>query len=135
MTQGSVEGGLISSINLDVPIQIFFKDSKDEVSYGDIMLNTMIYQDDLTRLSGSIKSAKAGIDRVETCMETKMLDLHEDKSCIIILLQEVKRDMMKNPPTLYGKPLVEKTKGFSCLSKSNCGCSSKNRSSGSESSY
>ena len=41
VTKGSVGGGSISSINLDVPIQTFFKESEDEVNYGDIKLNQM----------------------------------------------------------------------------------------------
>ena len=76
----------------------------------------MIYQDDLARLACSMTSAQAGIDRVETCMETKMLDLHEEKSCLLVFgkkgkaLTEVQTKLEKDPLTLYGKPMVQKIK-------------------------
>ena len=113
VTQGSVGGGLISSINLDIPIREFFKDSKHEVSYGSVGMSPIIYQDDLARLATSVVSAQAGIDKVETCMETKLLDLHEDKSCYILFgkgknMKAMKDELKCTPLTLYGKPMVEK---------------------------
>ena len=39
VTQGSVGGGLISSLNLDVPVATYFKDSEHEVCYGDIRMS------------------------------------------------------------------------------------------------
>ena len=107
---------MISSLNLDIPIQKFFQDSEHEVSYGRVRLNPMIYQDDLARLACSMTSAQAGIDRVETCMDTKMLDLHEEKSCLLVFgkkekaLTEVQTKLEKDPLTLYGKPMVQKIK-------------------------
>ena len=113
VTQGSVGGGLISSINLDIPIRHFFQDSEHEVSYGSVDMSPIIYQDDLARLASSATSAQAGIDKVEACMETKMLNLHEDKSCYILfgkgkLMKVLKDDLLNTPLTLYGKPMVEK---------------------------
>ena len=66
VTQGSVGGGLISSINLDIPIRTFFKESVHEVKYGDIMMGPIIYQDDLARLASNVVDAQAGIDKVES---------------------------------------------------------------------
>ena len=51
VTQGSVGGGLISSINLDIPIRHFFSESEYEVNYGNVQMGPIIYQDDLTRLA------------------------------------------------------------------------------------
>ena len=115
MTQGSVGGGLISSLNLDIPIQSFFKNSEHEVSYGNIQLNHIIYQDDLSRVASSVTSAQAGIDRIKVCMETKMLDLHDEKSCFLVFgkgksEEAIKRELLRTPLTLYGKPMVQKEK-------------------------
>ena len=85
VTQGSVGGGLISSINLDIPIRHFFSESEYEVNYGNVQMGPIIYQGDPTRLPTSVSSATAGISMVESCMETKMLNLHKDKSCYICL--------------------------------------------------
>ena len=114
VTQGSVGGGLISSINLDISIRTFFNASEHEVQYGEIMMGPIIYQDDLARLASNVVSAQAGIDKVETCMETKMLDLHDEKSCFLVvgkgkILDAVKKELQTSPLTLYGKPMKQKT--------------------------
>ena len=89
--------------------------SEHEVSYGSIHMNPIIYQDDLARVACSVISAQAGIDRVEVCMETKMLDLHDEKSCFLVFgkgksEQAMKRELLRAPLTLYGKPMVQKDK-------------------------
>ena len=113
VTQGSVGGGLISSINLDIPIRTFFKESVHEVKYGDIMMGPIIYQDDLARLASNVVDAQAGIIKVEACMETKMLDLHDEKSCFLVVgkgkvLNQVKNELQMSPLNLYGKPMKQK---------------------------
>ena len=113
VTQGSVGGGLISSLNLDIPIVNYFEDSEVEVKYGSIAMNPIIYQDDLARLASSVKNAQAGIDKVEYCMETKMLDLHDEKSCYLLIgkgkcIDEIKDNLKSTPLSLYGKQMVQK---------------------------
>ena len=78
-------------------------------------MNPIIYQDDLARVACIATSAQAGIDRVEVCMETKMLDLHDEKSCFLVFgkgksEQAMKRELLRAPLTLYGKPMVQKDK-------------------------
>ena len=85
VSQGSIGGGLISAINLDYSITRFFLDSPNEVFYHDIKLAPLIYQDALGKFSASRMDAQAGNDRIEACMETKLLDLHQDKSCYILI--------------------------------------------------
>ena len=113
VTQGSVGGGLISSLNLDIPILNFFKNSEHEAAYGSIEMSPIIYQDDLARVASSVIGAQAGIDRVEECMETKLLDLHDEKSCYLGFGKKtcsniIKEHLKKTPLTLYGKPLLQK---------------------------
>ena len=48
-------------------------------------------------------------------METKLLDLHEDKSCYILFgkgknMKAIKDELLCTPLTLYGKPMVKKKK-------------------------
>ena len=57
--------------------------------------------------------AQAGNDRIEACMETKLLDLHEDKSCYILIgdkkiTEEMSQELKLCPLTLYGKHMKEK---------------------------
>ena len=61
-----------------------------------------------------MKGAQAGIDKVETCIESKMLDLHDEKSCFLLFgkgkhAEEIKDDLLRTPLTLYGNPMVQKT--------------------------
>ena len=71
--------------NLDFSINRFFFTSVNEVFYHDIRLQPLIYQDDLGKSSSCRKDAQAGNDKIEACMETKLLDLHQDKSCYIVI--------------------------------------------------
>ena len=113
-SQGSIAGGLISSGNLDHSINSFFKNSIYEPSYINLRLQPLIYQDDLARCSLDVKSAHAGNQFIETCLETKLLDLHSDKSCFLLVgtsknVECLRKDLRINPLTLYRKELKEKT--------------------------
>ena len=77
-------------------------------------MQRLIYKDDLGRSASSRMDAQAGNTKIETCMETKILDLHPDKSCFIIVgskeaTTELRNDLMLNPLTLYGKNMKEKS--------------------------
>ena len=45
----------------------------------------MLYQDDVARISGSIKDAQAGNDKMESLAESKLLDYNLEKSCFILM--------------------------------------------------
>ena len=84
VAQGSIGGGLVSSLNLDVDVTNFFEGSRDEAAYGDIRLQPMILQDDLSRLCSSADSARAGVRRMQNIMKLKQLSLNVDKSSYIL---------------------------------------------------
>ena len=57
--------------------------------------------------------AQPGNDRIESCMETKLLDLHQDKSCYILIgskkaTEEISQELKLCLLTLYGKSMKEK---------------------------
>ena len=111
--QGSVGGGLVSAINLDYSVNRFFHNSSNEIYYYDVRLQPLIYQDDLGKFSSCRLDAQAGNDRIEACMETKLLDLHPDKSCYILIgnkrsTLEISQELKQYPLTLYGKDMKEK---------------------------
>ena len=84
VSKGSI-GGLISAINMDYSINRFFYNSTNEIYSQDIWLQPLIYQDDQGNFSASSMDALAGNDKIEACTETKLLDLHKDKSCYILI--------------------------------------------------
>ena len=113
VSQGSIGGGLISAINLDYSVNRFFFNSSKEVYYHDVRLQPIIYQDDLGRFSSSRMDAQAGNDKIEACMETKLLDLHQDKSCYILIGNKkvtgnLATELALCPLTLYGKAMKRK---------------------------
>ena len=68
VTQGSIGGALLSSANLDKTLSIFFSGSNSEVSYGNIRLSPLIFQDDTSRMSGSLESVQQGNTLMEGAM-------------------------------------------------------------------
>ena len=83
--QGSISGGLISANSLDDSMNNLFENSVHEISFANLRYQPLIYQDDVARASLDRESAQAGNDLIERCMESKLLDLHTDKSCYIII--------------------------------------------------
>ena len=84
VSQGSIGGG---TINLDFSKSSFFLESSNEIYYHNLKMLPLIYQDDLGKFSSSRMDAivQAGNDRIESCMETKLLDLHNHKSWFILI--------------------------------------------------
>ena len=113
VAQGSIGGGLVSSLNLDVEVNNFFEGSMNEAGYSYIRFQPMILQDDLSRLCTSAESARTGIRRIEIIMKLKQLSLNVKKSSYIVCQnssksQEIKDDLLRNP-ILYDKiPIKEK---------------------------
>ena len=113
--QGTLEGAVISAANIDYTMNRFFSESKDEVSYGGINLQPLIFQDDISRMTTSVWAAQSGNNIVEAVMETKLLDFNLDKSCYIVMgsranKTKIDQELKANPLTLCGKPMENVTK-------------------------
>ena len=57
MGQGTVEGAVISAVNLDSGVRDFFRNSVDEVNYFGLELAPQLFQDDVARMASSVSSA------------------------------------------------------------------------------
>ena len=105
VAQGSIGGGLVSSINLDSEVNNFFAGSLDEAAYSNIRLQPMILQDDLSRLCCSADSARAAIRRMENIMKLQQLSINVDKSSYIVCRNSAKAEEimidLKNSPLVY----------------------------------
>ena len=113
VSQGSIGGGLISTINIDYSVNRFFFNSTNEIFFQDVRMQPLIYQDDLGRFSSNRLDAQAGNDKIEACMESKVLDLHPDKSCFIVIgnkkvTNDLRNELKLFPLKLYGNKLNEK---------------------------
>ena len=113
ITQGSIGGALISTVNLDYTVNLHFKKSEHEISYGDTKLQPIIFQDDLFRMCASPEAAQAGNLMIEAVIESKLLDLNLDKSCFIVIgaknsVKDIKNELLEHPLTLCGNLMKEK---------------------------
>ena len=101
--QGSGGAALVS---LDKGIDEMFSGSSDEMMYGSIRVQPMIFQDDILRLGDGLPSVKAGNVKVSSVMNQKRLTLNADKTGYIIVGDETKRKrtqiLIKRSPIICG---------------------------------
>ena len=114
IAQGSIGGALISSVNLDRTVNQHFSKSEYEISYMDLRMQPIIFQDDLSRLSSSREAAQAGNEFISSCMVSKLLDLNVIKSCYIIIGNKkntecLRKEISEQPLLLCGNIMKEKT--------------------------
>ena len=76
VTQGSIGGAILSSANLDKTLCAFFGGSDSEISYGDRRLQPITFQDDTSRMAGSVEDVQKGNLMMETAMKRMQLDLN-----------------------------------------------------------
>ena len=106
--QGTLEGANISAANIDYTVNEFFKNSVDEISYGEERLQPLLFQDDISRVTTSLKAAQSGNNKMEAVMESKLFDFNHNKSVVIIMgskqnKKDIEEEMKKHPLTLCGK--------------------------------
>ena len=63
--QGTLEGALVSAVNLDSGVNEHFHDSEYEVSYGNVTLQPILFQDDVARLSLDLESVQMGNNKMD----------------------------------------------------------------------
>ena len=76
--QGTLEGACISAASIDYSVNRFFETSTDELSYGSVKLQPLLFQDDIIRLSTTVEGAQAGNDMLDNFMECKLLDFRRN---------------------------------------------------------
>ena len=112
--QGTLEGAIVSAVNLDSGVNEFFHDSEYEISYGKVPLQPILYQDDVARMSLDLESAQMGNNKMEAMAETKLLNYNLDKSCFLLVGKEKARNVMQQqlnsqPLTLCGQNMKQET--------------------------
>ena len=110
--QGTGGGALVSSVNLDSDMEEFFAGSSSELTYGEVRLQPLMFQDDVVRLAADLASARAGNKRLEGVVKLKQLEMHPDKTGMILfgntekLYQEIEEqpvmfnDFQTNPKVM-----------------------------------
>ena len=93
--QGTLEGAIVSAVNLDTGVSEFFHNSEHEVGYGNVVINPLLYQDDVARLSLDLKSVQIGNDKMEAVAERKLLNYNLEKSCFTVIGSKKTRAKMQ----------------------------------------
>ena len=94
ITQGSVGSGILSSASLDKTMTRYF-DGSQEISYVDLRLSPINFQDDSARLSDSVENVQKGNIIMESVMKRKQLSLNISKCCVIPFEKGKKREELK----------------------------------------
>ena len=79
VTQGSIGGVILSSTNLDKTLSAYFNSSDSEISYGDLRLSVLSFQDDTLQMVDSLEKAQKGNALMSSAMKRKELSLNIDK--------------------------------------------------------
>ena len=74
VSQGSVDAAIVSSNNLSLGVEDFFRTSEFETQYGSLRVLPQIYQDDLFCFLENPLYAQLGNDRFESLAEAKLLE-------------------------------------------------------------
>ena len=113
--QGTVGGGILSSLNLDIGVTEAFSESSHEIYYGGkVRLNPLLYQDDSLRLASSATSAQYGNYVMEAVMKRKLLSIN-DKSSFLLCgkakqIRSIQEKIEENPLSIKGKSIKQKVK-------------------------
>ena len=75
----------MSSLNLDMGVKEHFEGSTSEICYGDVRLQPLKFQDDLSRMSTSVNAAQEGNTKVAEITNIKQLEINIDKSSYILI--------------------------------------------------
>ena len=113
--QGTAGAGLVSAANLDLGLQKYFNKSHNVMSYGNVKLQPLSYQDDIGTPCTGIEMARDQADKMSKMLQGKSLQAHDDKSGIIILGSDKYKDKMKkevecSPIILASSPSKLKSK-------------------------
>ena len=82
----------------------------------------MLFQDDVLAPNDSPEAAQTTNDKMIDVMESKLLDLHEDKNCYLVAgepkaVKKMRKKLERNPLKLYNKNMKEakSNKYLGCL--------------------
>ena len=110
--QGSVDGAITSSVNIDKGVNDAFASSDCEVVYVDLPLKPQIFMDDIFRMAEDRESAQFANTVMEEMVEKKLLSFNNDKSCYTFMGNKTARKRLKaqcveSPLMLNGDKMKE----------------------------
>ena len=91
----------------------YFKDSKEEIYYGQVRLQPLAYQDDILRGSQDVLGTQVGNIKLAAMLDEKGLEAHPDKTGFIVCgskkyKEKVESDLKSNPLMFGTFPLKQR---------------------------
>ena len=101
VAQGSFGAALASSMNLGCSIDDTFGE-ENTASFGNVDLNCLILQDDISKMNDSLKQAREGCSKIDKTLQEKLLKVNYDKSCVMIIgkdkcRKKLEKEVEENP--------------------------------------
>ena len=102
--QGTAGAALVSQVNLDQGLMEYFGDSDSEagMSYGDVRLQPLAFQDDIMNSSKDVLEAQVGNMKLASMFQDKGLEAHPDKTCFLVcgsksFKHKIEEQLVENP--------------------------------------
>ena len=121
--QGTVEGAILSANSIYKGVGEYLGDEND-INYGTLVVKSLLFQDDIASASRTIESAQSKNDKMEAMLETKLLDLNDLKSVVLVTgTDEFQKNFLERVNmttlTIYKKPMKRVNEysylGISCI--------------------
>ena len=112
--QGTVEGAILSSNNLDKGVEENFSDKVD-IFYENVKIDPLLFQDDVASPASDLENAQENNDRMERVIESKLLDFNLEKSVFLVIgshkfKKDIKNKLSNKPLLLCGKEMKQSEK-------------------------
>ena len=109
--QGSMGAALVSTLNIGNAVQETFKEPSTEI--GDLKLNSLVFQDDICKLSNKLQDSREGCEKIDDMLKRKLLSVNYDKSKYLVLgnskfKNKIEQETTLNPMTMGGE-ILERT--------------------------
>ena len=109
--QGSMGAALVSTLNIGYAVQETFKEPSTEI--GDLKLNSLVFQDDICKLSNELPEAREGCKKIDEMLKKKLLSVNYDKSKYLVLgntkyKNKIELETALNPLTMGGE-IIKRT--------------------------
>ena len=129
--QGGIESAVISSVSLDNGFKDYFperennedrqtpesendlvKEKVDEIKYGNVVMNPLLWQDDILAASKTPKDAQINHNKIERLITDKQLEINLKKTVVMVAGAKKARvkmhnELEENPLTLCKTVLKE----------------------------
>ena len=79
----TIQQNTFSAANLDNKVDDYFAENKDEIYYGNINIQPLLYKDAVIRMSSSVTKARSGNEKMALISNSKQLEMHSSKTVLV----------------------------------------------------